>query len=150
MVSLKDQLNSDLRAALRSGDLARKTAIRLLLSAAHNAEIQAGKPLDDQGIVAVIGREIRQRRESIEEYGKAGRSDLVAKERAELDVLSAYMPPQISRAEIVVAARSVIERVGAHGPADKGKVMPVIINELRGKAEGSEINAVVTELLAQV
>ncbi len=148
-MTLKEQLNEELRAALRSGDDTRKTTIRLLLSAVHNAEIQAGKPLDDAGILGVVTREVKQRRESIEEYRKGNRPDLVAKEEAEMAVLSTYMPPQMSTAEIEEAARQVIEQVGARGPADKGKVMPVIMGQLRGKADGSEINRIVTDLLSR-
>jgi uncharacterized protein YqeY len=148
-MSLREQLNADLRDALRSGDETRKTTIRGLLSSVHNAEIQSGNPLDDPAITAVVGREIKQRRDSIEEYRKGNRPDLVVQEQAEVDVLAAYLPPQLSRDEVVVVARAVIERIGAKGPSDKGKVMPVIMAELRGKAEGAEINAVVTELLSQ-
>ena len=96
----------------------------------------------------MLNREARQRRDAIVEFGKTGRADLVAKEEAELAVISAYLPPQMAREEIVAAAAAVIERVGAKGPADKGRVMGAIMAELRGKADGSEINAVVSELLA--
>ncbi len=148
-MTLKDRLNDDLRAALRARDEVRKSTLRLLLSAVHNAEIEAGRQLDDAGVTAAVAREVRQRRESIEEYGKGGRADLVARENAELELLITYLPPQLSREEIVAAARRIIAEVAAQGPADKGKVMPRIIAELRGKAEGGEINAVVTELLAR-
>jgi uncharacterized protein YqeY len=147
-MSLKEQLNEDLRAGLRAGDPARKSALRMLLAAIHNAEIDAGKPLDDAAVLVVIGKDARQRRESIEEFRKHGREELTAKEEAELAFVVSYLPPQLGRDEIEAAARRVIETVGARGPADKGKVMPVIMAELRGKADGSEINAVVTEQLA--
>jgi hypothetical protein len=146
--SLKEQLDADLRDALRASDETRKTTIRGLLASVHNAEIQSRESLDDAGITGVVGREIKQRRDSIEEYTKGNRPDLVAREQAEIDVLLVYLPPQLSRDEIVVAVRAVIDRVGAKGPADKGKVMGSIMAELRGKAEGAEINAVVTELLS--
>jgi uncharacterized protein YqeY len=148
-MSLREQLNADLRDALRANDERRKIAIRGLLAVVHNAEIEAGKALDDSGITGVLSREVKQRRDSIAEYAKANRADLVAKEEAELTVLTAYLPPQLSRDEIVAAARAAIERAGARGPADKGKVMPAVIAELRGRADGAEINAVVTELLSQ-
>lgn len=155
-MSLKDQLDADLRAALRAGDETRKRALRLLLTAVRNAEIrpegatETGRlQLDDEAVRAIIRREVKQRRDSIEAYQKAGRADLAAKEEAEVAVLSAYLPAQMSRQEIAAAARAVIERLGARGPADKGKVMPVIMAELRDRAEGREVNAVVTELLSQ-
>ena len=161
-MTLKEQLESDLRDAMRASDETRKSTLRMLISAVRNAEIppetkaEAEAPLaedprrelDDDGVVRVVQREVKQRRDSIEEFKKGNRQDLVDKEEAELAVLTGYLPAQMSRDEIVAAARAVIERVGAKGPADKGKVMPVVIGELRGKADGSEINAVVTELLA--
>jgi uncharacterized protein YqeY len=148
-MTLKERLNEDLREALRSRDETRKGTIRMALAAVHNAEIAAGNQLDDAGVTAVLAREVKQRRESIEEFKKGNRQDLVDKEQAEIDVLMPYLPQQLSRDEIVEAARKVIAQVGATGPRDKGKVMPVIMAELRGKADGSEINAVVTELLAE-
>jgi len=154
-MTIKDQFDADLRAALRAGDETRKTTLRLLLTAVRNAEIppegateEGRHALDDDAVLAIVRREVKQRRDSIDAYQKAGRADLVAREEAEAAVLFAYLPAQMSREEIAAAARAVIERVGARGPADKGKVMPVLMGELRDRAEGREINAVVTELLS--
>lgn len=157
-MSLKDQLSADLRDAMRAGDETRKSTLRMLITAIRNAEIppetKGGEApatgrleLDDEGVLNVVRREIKQRRDSIEMYAKANRQDLVAAEEAEVAVLQAYLPAQMSREEIEAVAREIISRTGAAGPADKGKVMPVIMQELRGKAEGREINAVVTALL---
>jgi uncharacterized protein YqeY len=146
----KEQLNSDLREALRGQDETGKSAIRMVLSAIHNAEIAAGHALDAADLEPVLAREAKVRRESIDEFRKAGRDELVAREEAELAVVLRYLPAQLSHEDILDAARRVIARVGARGPSDKGKVMPVIIAELRGKADGSQINAAVTELLAQL
>jgi hypothetical protein len=156
-MTLKEQLNADLRDAMRASDETRKTTLRLLITAIRNAEIPpegatidtTRTDLDDEGVLGIVRREVKQRRDSIDAYANANRQDLVDKETAELTVLSAYLPPQMSRDEIAVIAKAIIERVGAAGPADKGKVMPAIIAELRDKAEGREINAVVSELLAQ-
>lgn len=148
-MSLKQQIASDLKDALKAGDERRKTALRLLMAAAHNAEIEAGRELDEGGLLGVISKQVKQRRESIEEFRRGNREDLVAREEAELAVLLGYLPEQMSREEIVEAARRVIAEVGAQGPGDKGKVMPVLIGQLRGRADGREINQVVTELLAQ-
>jgi hypothetical protein len=155
-MSLKDQLNADLRDAMRAGEETRKSTLRLLITAIRNAEIPpegatnvaARLELDDAGVLGVIRREVKQRRDSIDAYTKADRRDLVDKEEAELTILAAYLPAQMSRDEIEAVAREIIQRVGASSPADKGKVMPVIMAELRDKAEGRDINAVVTELLA--
>ncbi len=149
-MSLKEQLANDLKDAIRGGDEARKTAIRMAIWAIKNAEVEKRAALSDADVLSLIGREAKQRRESIEEFRKGGRQDLVEKEEAELEVLQAYLPPQVSRDEIAQAAREVIAEVGASGPRDKGKVMPVLIGRLAGRAEGREINEVVTELLASL
>jgi uncharacterized protein YqeY len=153
-MSLKDQLSADLRDALRSGDETRKSTLRMLITSIRNAEIPAEgaaetgrRELDDAGVLDVVRKEVKQRRDSMEMYGKANRPDLLAVEEAEVNVLLTYLPQQMTRLEIEAVARGIIERLGAGGPADKGKVMPAIMAELRGKAEGRDINAVVTELL---
>ncbi len=149
-MSLKEQLANDLKDAIRQRDEARKNAIRMATWAIKNAEVEKGAELRDGDVLALLGREAKRRRESIAEFKKAQRQDLVDKEQAELDVLQSYLPAQISRDEIVQAAREVIAEVGASGPSDKGKVMPVLIGRLAGRAEGREINEVVTELLASL
>jgi len=147
--SLKERLTEDLKQAMKSGDTLKRSAIRLLMAAIKNAEIAKQKELEDGDILGIIAKEIRQRRESIEAFKSGNRQDLVAKEEAELVTLEGYLPPQMSREEIIKAARQVIQEVGARGPGDKGKVMPQLIAQLKGRADGQEINAVVTELLAQ-
>jgi len=149
-VSLKDKISDDLKQALRESDDVRKRTLRLLLAAVHNAEIEKGGPLDDSGALAVIAKQAKQRRESAEEFRKGGRQDLVEREEAEEAVLQAYLPAAMSREEIAAAARKVIAEVGAQGPRDVGKVMPVLVKQLAGRAEGSEISAVVRELLAEL
>jgi uncharacterized protein YqeY len=149
-MSLKEQLANDLKDAIRQGDEARKNAIRMSTWAIKNAEVDKGAALSDADVLGLLGKQVKQRRESIREFEKADRQDLVAKEQAELTVLQAYLPPQMSREEIAQAAREVIAEVGASGPGDKGKVMPVLIKRLAGRAEGREINEVVTEILASL
>ena len=145
--SLKDKLNEDLRQAMRNHDVVKVGTIRLVLSAVNNAEIAKQAKLTDGDILGVFQKEIRQRQESITAFKQGNRPDLVAIEEAEMAVLQTYMPAQASRDEIIAAAQRIISETGAHGPADKGKVMPKLIAELKGKADGREINAVVTELL---
>ena len=147
-MSLKEQLANDLKDAIRGGDEARKTAIRMATWAIKNAEVEKGAALSDADVLSLIGREAKQRRESIEEFQKASRQDLVDKEAAEMRVLEDYLPPAMGREEIAEEARKVIAEVGARAPNDKRKVMPVLIARLAGRADGRTINEVVTELLA--
>jgi len=145
---LKQKLMDDLKQAMRGGDKVRRSVIRLVMAAIKNAEIARQTALDDTDILGIIAKEVRQRRESIEAFRLGNRPDLVAQEEAELAILNEYLPKQMTREEIIVAARQVIEEVGAQGPGDKGKVMPKLIAQLKGRADGREINAVVTELLS--
>ena len=144
---MRDRLDSDLKQAMKDGDKVRRSVVRLVLAAIQNAEIAKQATLEDTDILGILAKEARQREESIEAFKQGERQDLVAQEEGELAILQEYLPQQISHEEIVAAARRVIEEVGAEGPRDKGKVMPRLIAELKGKADGREINAVVTELL---
>jgi uncharacterized protein YqeY len=145
---LQEKLMTDLREAMKSGDKIRLEVLRMARASIKNAEIAQQKSLDDPDILGIIAKEGKQRRESIAEFKKANRQDLVDKEEAELAILLEYLPEQISREEIVATARRVIEEVEARGPGDKGKVMQKLMPQLKGKAEGREINEVVTELLS--
>ena len=144
---LKQKLTDDLKQAMRSGDEIRRSVIRLVMAAIKNTEIARQTSLDDGDILGVIAKEARQRRESIESFKQGNRQDLVDKEEAELAVLNEYLPRQMTRDESVAEVRRVIEQTGAQGPQDKGKVMPKLIAELKGKADGRALNEVVTELL---
>ena len=146
-VGLRQKLSDDLKQAMKGGDKVRRSVIRLVIAAIRNAEIARQATLDDTDILGIIAKEVRQRRESIEAFKLGNRQDLVAQEEAELTILNEYLPRQMTREEIIVAARQVIEGVDAQGPGDKGKVMPQLIAQLKGRADGREINAVVTELL---
>jgi uncharacterized protein YqeY len=144
---LQDRIAADLRQAMKARDKTRLEALRMLRAAIKNTEIAQQKTLEDSDILAVLAKEVRQHRESISEFGKGNRQDLVAKEEAELNILLEYLPRQMSRDEIIAAARQAIEEVGARGPGDKGKVMQKLMPQLKGKAEGRDINEAVTELL---
>lgn len=147
--ALKQKLNDDLKQALRGGDKVKLSTIRLLLSAVKYTEIaRHPNELTDADILGVIAKEVKQRQESILAFKQGNRPDLVAKEEAEMVILQAYLPKQMTRDEIIAEARRIIAEVGAKGVGDKGKVMPKIIAELKGKADGREINNIVTELLS--
>ena len=144
---LKEKLNGDLRQAMKAGDNLKRSVLRLVLAAVHNAEIARQSALENGDILGIIAKEARQREESIAAFKQGNRSDLVAQEEAELAILQGYLLKQMTRDEIVAEARRIIDEVGAKGPGDKGRVMPRIIAQLKGKADGREINTVVTELL---
>lgn len=147
-MTLQDKVSGDLRQAQKSGDKARMTVLRLIKAGVKNAEIAQGTPIDDAGVIDVITREVKQHRESISEFTKGNRQDLIAKEEAELATLLEYLPKQMSREEVMAVVRQVIEQVGATGPGDKGKVMSQLMPQLKGRADGREANDIVTELLA--
>lgn len=144
---LKQKLTDDLRKAIRDRNKLRCSVIRLLMAAIKNAEIAKRAELEEADILGVIAKEVRQRKESIEAFMQGRRQDLVAQEEAEMAILKEYLPEQISRDEIIAAARKVIDELEAKGPGDKGKVMGKLIPQLKGRADGREINAIVTELL---
>jgi len=146
-MNLKDKLTEDLKQAMRQGDERRKSTIRLVKAAITNAEIERGKELSDDEVLAIIAKQAKQRRESITEFAKAGRQDLVDQEEGELQILLSYLPAQMSRDEIEVAARQVIAEVGATSRAQVGEVMRRLMSQLKGKADGSLVNQVVREIL---
>ncbi|MCY3566999.1 MAG: GatB/YqeY domain-containing protein [Chloroflexi bacterium] len=148
MAGVRDQLRSDLRDAMRARDVPRRNTIRLLEAAIKNAEIdKRGQELPEADVLAILQRQVKQRRESIEQFRQGGREDLAEQEELEIGIIEQYLPAQLSRDEIEARARAVIEQVGAAGPGDRGKVMGMLMRELRGEADGSIVNAVVGELL---
>ncbi len=147
MPSLKDQLQSDLADAMRNKEETRKSALRMLIAAVKNTEIEARKPLDDDAVVTVIQKQVKQRRESIVEFQKGGRQDLVDKESAEAAILETYLPEQASPEELEAAAVKLIAETGASGPRDIGKVMPTLTKQFAGRADGRAISEIVRRLL---
>jgi uncharacterized protein YqeY len=164
MAALKDTIHADLTDAMRQKDETRKTALRMLLSAIRNAEIRtppAGATdeqlaemaklppvvLADDEVLSIVQKQIKQRRDSIDQFTKANREDLAAKERAEAVILEKYLPQQAGAEEIEAAAAKVIAETGASGPRDMGKVMPVLTKQFAGRADGRLINETVRRLL---
>jgi uncharacterized protein YqeY len=149
-MTLEERLDADLKEAMRRGDTARKLAIRAVKTAITEAKVAgaAARTLSDQEILALIAKQIKQRRDSIAEFAKGGRPDLVAKEEAEIAVLEAYLPPQLDEAAIRERARQVIADLGVTDLKGIGPVMKQLMSELRGQADGQVINRIVRELLA--
>jgi uncharacterized protein YqeY len=147
-MSLKDKLTEDLKRAIRQGDELSRATLRLVMAAIKNAEIEKRRELEEGELLAVIAKEAKQRRESIAQFEKGGRQDLVDREKAELQILVAYLPEQLSREEIEAQARQIIEEVGATTLAQMGQVMRRLMPLMQGKADGKLVSLVVKGLLA--
>ena len=148
MVSLQDRLLEDMRDSMRKGDRTAVSVIRLIRSAIGYEEIAKGGSLDDQGVLEVISKQAKQRRESVEQFLKGNRQDLVEKEKAELKVIQKYLPQQLNSGEIRQLAIQAVAEVCAQGLQDKGKVMGHLMPKVRDTADGSQVNQIVTELLS--
>jgi uncharacterized protein YqeY len=146
-MTLKEKIQEALKGALKMHQRVEVSTLRLLLSEIRYAEIAQQRPADDGKVVDVIAREVKRRRESIEAFRKGNRIDLAKQEEAELAILMSYLPKQMSREEIIAAAREVMEMVGAAGSSDKGKVMGQLMPQLKGRADGREVSEIISELL---
>ncbi|HKA43504.1 MAG TPA: GatB/YqeY domain-containing protein [Burkholderiales bacterium] len=147
-MSLKARINDDLKAAMRGADARRRDALRLLLAALKQREVDERKELGDAEVVAVVEKLIKQRRESIAQFEKGGRRDLVQNETYELELLQMYMPQGLSDAEVAAAIAEAIAATGAKAPSDMGKVMGVLKGKLAGRADMSKVSALVKAKLA--
>ena len=148
-MSLKDRINEDMKGAMRAREAERLGTIRLLLAAIKQREVDERIVLDDAAITAVIDKMIKQRKDSISQFEAAGRTDLVEKESAELTILSAYMPEQLSDAEIAAEVQAAVVQTGAAGPQDMGKVMGVLKPKLAGRADMTAVSGLVKAALAK-
>ena len=147
-MSLKDQINDDMKAAMRAKDSERLGTIRLLLAALKQKEVDERVTLDDAGVVAIVDKLIKQRKDSIAAFQQAGRADLADKEAAETRVLETYLPQRLSAEEVAAEVRAIVAELGAKGPGDMGKVMGVVKTRLAGKAEMGQVSAAVKQALA--
>ena len=148
-MSLKDQITEDMKSAMRAKETARLGTIRLLLAAIKQREVDDRIVLDDAAIISTIEKMIKQRKDSIAQFEKAGRDDLVAVESAEMVILQAYMPAQMSDAEIHAAVVAAVASTGAAGPQDMGKVIGVLKGQLAGKADMGKVSGLVKAALAK-
>jgi uncharacterized protein len=147
-MSLKARVNDDMKAAMRARETDRLGTIRLLLAAIKQREVDERVELDDAAVTAVIDKMIKQRKDSITQFEQAGRDDLVAKEKAEVDVLVAYMPAQLSDAEVAAEVQKAVAEAGATGPQDMGKVMGLVKARLAGRADMTAVSGLVKAALA--
>jgi len=149
-MSIEERLMADLKAAMKAGPSAerRKSTIRMVRSAIHNAQIDLGRPPTEAEVEELLRRQVKQRRDSIDAFRAGGREDLAAGEQAEIAVIEQYLPQPMSAEEVTAVAREVIAATGAQSLADLGQVMPVIMARLKGQAEGRTINQIVRQLLS--
>jgi uncharacterized protein YqeY len=147
-MSLKASITEDMKTAMKAKDAARLSAVRLLLSAIKQREVDERKDLSDADILGVIEKMLKQRRDSISQYESAGRQDLADVEKFEVGVLSGYMPQQLSEAEMVAEVEAAIAQTGAKGIPDMGKVMAVLKGKLAGRADMGKVSALIKGRLA--
>jgi uncharacterized protein len=148
-VTLSDRLQQDLQKAIRDRDELRRDTLRMAIAAAYNARKAAGRDLTDDEVLQVLGRQVKSRRESIEAYEAAGRQDAAAKEQAELEIVSAYLPAALGEDEVEKLTKETIDELGASSPRDMGKVMAALMPKIRGRADGKVVSAAVARELAQ-
>ena len=146
-MTLKDQLTNDMGSAMRSGDNEKRDTLRMVLAAIKQVEIDDRVTLDDDGVTAVLSKQAKQRRESIADYEKAGRTDLVDVEKVELAIIENYLPQMMSRAEIEAVATDIIAQLGVSDAKGMGQVMNRLMPQVKGKADGRLVNEVVRALL---
>ena len=147
-MTIKERLDEDIRSAMRARNQQRLDTLRFLKSQIQLTEKNRQQALDDAGVTDVVAKQAKDRRESIQMFGDGGRADLVAKEEASLAVLQEYLPAPLDEAALTALAQQAIADTGAAGPVDRGKVMGRIMPQVRGKADGSQVNAIVSRLLA--
>jgi len=147
-MDIKTQLNESMKDAMRSGDTVRKNTVRMALAAIKQAEVDKQTTLDDTAVIALLQKEIKNRKEAIDEAKKAGRDDLIRDNEAEIVVLDKFLPEAISADELREIVAAAIAETGAASMADMGKVMKVALEKVAGRAPGGEVSAVVREQLA--
>ncbi len=148
-MSLRDRIQTDITAAMRGGDALRRDVLRMASNAAYNIEKRNQRPLTDDEYLAVLTREVKTRRESVEAYTKGGRADLAAKEEAEIDILTEYLPQALSDAEIDTLIDEAVASTGATNARDLGKVMGWLAPRTRGRADGKVVSGKVASVLAR-
>ena len=146
-MSLKDRISEDMKEAMKAHEKDRLAVIRMVRSAIRQTEIDGKKELDDEGVIAVISKELKMRKDSLEEFGKGGREDLVEKTRAEIEVLLPYLPEQLSEEEVKAMVEDAVKETGAASVKDMGKVMGVLMPKVKGRADGKLVNRLVKAAL---
>ena len=149
-MTLRERIQSEITAAMRSGDALRRDTLRMAESAIYNGEKRDRRTFSDDDVAGVLAREVKTRRESVEAFRKGGREDLAAKEEAEIAILADFMPEQLSEAAIAALVTEAIAATGAAGPRDMGKVMGWLAPRTKGRADGRLVSQAVSGALAEV
>jgi uncharacterized protein YqeY len=147
-VPVKEQLDQELKAAMKDKDALKLSVVRMLKSAIKYREIEQMKPLDDAGVLAVVSSEIKRRRDSVEQYRAGNRADLAEKEEAEIKVLQGWLPAQLSEEELRRLVEAAVQKSGAQGPKDMGAVMKLLMPDTQGKADGKVVSEMVKARLS--
>lgn len=147
-MSVMERLNQDMKQAMKDKAVLKLSVIRMVKAAIQNEEITKGKALSDDDVLTILTRELKQRRDSLQEFEKAGRDDLSSKTREEMEILTAYLPEQLSEDEIRQLVREAISQVGATSKKEMGKVMGIVIPKVKGKADGTIVQTIVNQELS--
>lgn len=147
-MSLSERLNEDMKQSMRNQDKFKLSVIRMVRSAIKNVEIDMKRTLDDNEVLDILSREVKQRKDSLQEFQKAGREDLVENLKQEIDIITAYLPQQLTEEEINVIVQQTIQETGASSKAEIGKVMAALMPKVKGRADGKLVNQAVQKLLS--
>ncbi|MFC4103973.1 GatB/YqeY domain-containing protein [Paenibacillus xanthanilyticus] len=146
-MNLSERLNDDMKQAMRSQEKFKLTTIRMLRASIKNQEIELKRPLEDSEVLDILSREVKQRKDSLQEFEKAGRDDLAKDIAAEIEIISVYLPKQLTEEEIKVIVQQTIQETGASSKADMGKVMTALMPKVKGLADGKLVNSLVQQFL---
>jgi uncharacterized protein len=147
-MNLAESLNEDMKQAMRNGEKFKLSTIRLVRASIKNQEIELRRPLEDSEVIQVISRELKQRRDSLQDFQRAGRDDLVANVSAEIDIISQYLPEQLTEEEVKDIVKQTMQETGASSKADMGKLMGALMPKVKGRADGKLVNQIVQQLLS--
>ncbi|AZN40468.1 GatB/YqeY domain-containing protein [Paenibacillus albus] len=146
-MNLSERLNDDMKQAMKSQEKFKLTTIRMIRSSIKNQEIELKRPLEDAELLDILSREIKQRKDSLQEFQKAGRDDLAKDVAAEIEIISVYLPQQLTEEEIKLIVQQTIQETGASSKADMGKVMSALLPKTKGRADGKLVNTFVQQFL---
>lgn len=146
-MSLSERLNDDMKTLMKSGDKFALSVLRMIRSAVKNAEIDSKRTLSDDEVMDILAREIKQRRDALQDFEKAGREDLAEQAKAEVEVIQRYMPQPLTEEQLIAIVQETVNEVGASSKSDMGKVMSALMPKVKGRADGKQVNAAVQRLL---